>query len=78
MDILIEQKFKTTIKELFQKYGESFFRDVEKQTIKELVFKIKENNEKVIISVGGGGFDNIDSRELLLNYTKVIPKLYQA
>ena len=72
VDTLIEKKFKITIKELFQRHGETFFRDVEKKTIKELVFKIKENNEKVIISVGGGGFDNIDSRELLLNYTKVI------
>ena len=72
VDTLIEKKLKTTIKELFQKHGEPFFRDVEKKTIKELVFKIKENNEKVIISVGGGGFDNIESRELLLNYTKVI------
>ena len=72
VDTLIEKKFKTTIKDLFQKHGESFFRDVEKETIKELVFKIKKNNEKVIISIGGGGFDNIESRELLLNYTRVI------
>ena len=72
VDILIENKFKTTIKDLFRKYGESFFRNVEEETIKKLIFKIRENNEKVIISIGGGGFDNKDTRELLLNHTNVI------
>ena len=28
VDTLIEKKFKTTITELFEKYGEPFFRDV--------------------------------------------------
>ncbi len=72
VDILIENKFKTTIKDIFRKHGESFFRNIEKETIKKLIFKIREDNEKVIISIGGGGFDNKDTRELLLNYTNVI------
>ena len=72
VDTLIENKFKTTIKDLFIKYGESFFRNIEGETIKELIFKIKENKEKVIISLGGGGFDSKNTRELLLNYTNVI------
>ena len=72
VDTLIEKKFKTTITELFEKYGEPFFRDVEKETIRDLIFKLKEKNEKVIISIGGGGFDNIENRELLLNHTTVI------
>ena len=72
VDILIEDKFKTTIKDLFRKYGESFFRNIEEETIKKLIFKIRENNEKVIISIGGGGFDNKDTRELLLTHTNVI------
>lgn len=72
IDTLIENKFKTTIKNLFQKEGEVFFRKEEKQTIKNLICKIKTNNEKVIISLGGGGFDDEDTRELLLNNTFVI------
>ena len=72
VDTLIENKFKTTIKDLFIKYGEPFFRNIEEETIKKLIFKIKENNEKVVISLGGGGFDSINTRELLLNYTNVI------
>ena len=31
-----------------------------------------ESKEKVIISLGGGGFDSEETRELLLNYTNVI------
>ena len=72
IDSLIEKKCKTTIKLIFQKYGELFFREVEKETIKNLIFKINKNNEKVIISLGGGGFDNEDTRKLLLKNTNVI------
>ena len=72
VDTLIENKFKTSIKDLFMKYGESFFRNIEVETIKKLIFNIRKNNEKVIISIGGGGFDNKETRELLLQYTNVI------
>jgi len=72
IDSLIEKKFKTTINLIFQKYGELFFREVEKETIKNLILKINKNNEKVIISLGGGGFDNSETRQLLLNNTFVI------
>ena len=72
VDFLIEKRFKTTIKLLFQKYGELFFRNVEKETIKKLIFKANKNNEKVIISIGGGGFDDPETRKLLLNNTNVI------
>ena len=72
VDTLIENKFKTTIKDLFIKYGEPFFRNIEEETIQQLIFKIIENNEKVIISLGGGGFDSKNTRELLLNHTNVI------
>ena len=72
VDTLIENKFKTSIKNLFMKYGEPFFRNIEAETIKKLICNIRKNNEKVIISIGGGGFDNKKTRELLLQYTIVI------
>ena len=72
VDHMIEKEFKMTIKELFQKHGEVFFRKVEKQTISDLILKINKNKEKVIISLGGGGFDNKETRDLLLNNTNVI------
>ena len=72
IDHMIEKEFKMTIKELFQKYDEGFFRKIEKKTIKNLISKINDNKEKVIISLGGGGFDNEETRKLLLTNTNVI------
>ena len=72
IDHMIEKEFKMTIKELFQKYGEIFFRKIEKKTIKNLISEINNNKEKVIISLGGGGFDNEETRKLLLKNTNVI------
>ena len=72
VDHVIEKEFNMTIKELFQKHGEVFFRNIERKTIRTLIPKINENKEKAIISLGGGGFDNKETRELLLNNTNVI------
>ena len=72
IDHMIEKEFKITIKQLFQKHGEVFFRKIEKKTIRDLILKINKNREKVIISLGGGGFDNKENRDLLLDNTNVI------
>ncbi len=72
VDYMIEKKFKMTIKDFFQKHGEIFFRKIEKETISDLILTINKNKEKAIISLGGGGFDNEETRELLLNNTNVI------
>ena len=72
IDHMIEKEFKITIKQLFQKHGEVFFRKIEKKTIRDLILKINKNKEKVIISLGGGGFDNKEIRDLLLSNTNVI------
>ena len=72
VDLLIEKKFNNTIKALFQKNGESFFRQVEENTIKELIFSISQLNQSSVISLGGGGFDSVNTRELLLKKSHVI------
>ena len=72
VDHMVEKEFNMTIKELFQKHGESFFRKIEKEIICNLILKINKNKEKVIISLGGGGFDNKETRKLLLSNTNVI------
>ena len=36
IDTIIEKKFKTSIKILFQKHGELFFRNIERETIKKI------------------------------------------
>ena len=72
VDHMIENEFNMTIKDLFQKHSESYFRRIEKKTINDLILKINKNKEKVIISLGGGGFDNDETRELLIKNTNVI------
>ena len=72
IDHMIEKEFKITIKKIFQKHGEVFFREIEKKTIRDLILKINKNREKVIISLGGGGFDDKEIRDLLLSNTNVI------
>ena len=62
MDILIQQKTNMTIEEIFEKKGEIYFREIERNTLKEL----SENNN-MIISCGGGVVLN---KENILNLKK--------
>ena len=59
-----EKKLGTTISKIFENDGEDFFRKIEKSTIGNLILHINKNEEKVIISLGGGGFDNEETRGL--------------
>ena len=72
IDDLIEKDFNTSIKELFKSHGEAYFRSVEEAKIEIVIKNAVSKNEKAIISIGGGAFDNQYSRELLLKNTKVI------
>ena len=72
IDFLIEKKFNNTIKNLFQENGEKFFRQAEKSIIKELIFTISQSNQNTVISLGGGAFDNENTRTLLLKKSHVI------
>ena len=65
-DNLIEKHFNTSIKELFQSHGESYFRKIEKEKIKTIINNAIESGEKAIFSLGGGAFDNQHTRDLLL------------
>lgn len=51
MDTYIEQKSGMTVSEIFEKYGENGFRDMEHETCKELAEK-----SNLIIASGGGAF----------------------
>ena len=66
-DSLIERTKGMTISEIFKKYSEDFFRKLEYDTIK-LVCSAGKNK---IISIGGGAFENPDTRNTLLNFGKV-------
>ena len=72
IDLLIEKKFNNTIKILFQENGEKFFRQAEESIIKELIFTISQSNQSSVISLGGGAFDNVNTRTLLLEKSHVI------
>ena len=72
IDDLIEKDLNTSIKELFKSRGEAYFRRVEEAKIKIVINNAISRNEKAIVSIGGGAFDNQHSRELLLKNTKVI------
>ena len=71
-DSLIEKQLNASIKEIFQFHGEPYFRKFEKEQIIKTVNKALQSGEKAIISLGGGAFDNQDTRNLLLEKTKVI------
>jgi len=60
MDLYIEQKALMFIDEIFDRYGESYFRELEKNTLIEL----KELDD-VIISCGGGIIKNKDNKKLM-------------
>lgn len=67
IDILIEQNEKRTISEIFQNEGEKYFRNLEKETIKEIF-----TNKNLVISLGGGAFEDKTTQELLLKNSTVI------
>lgn len=65
-DSLIEKTSGMTIAEIFKKYSEDYFRKLEYDTIK----LVSVGNNK-ILSIGGGAFENPDSRGRLLRFGKV-------
>ena len=65
IDKIIVKKLKLTIKQIFEKKGETFFRKFEERiTLQE----IKKKNR--VISLGGGAFFNSKIRECAILYTK--------
>lgn len=60
LDEFIENSQNMKISEIFEKFGETYFRDLETNIIKEIV-----NNDNQIISLGGGAFEREENRNLL-------------
>lgn len=61
IDEEIEKYSGKTIPEIFDEFGEPFFRVLEKDTIKKYI----KNETKQVISIGGGAFEDELSRKLL-------------
>lgn len=67
-DKYIEQKMGMRVSEIFEKYGEDYFRDLETQCLKDLL----QGKSSQIISVGGGLPVRRENRELLKRLGTVI------
>lgn len=67
IDAIIEQNERRTVSEIFQNEGEKYFRNIERETIKK-----NFTNKDLIISLGGGAFEDQLTQELLLKNSTVI------
>ena len=72
IDNIIESEANLKISEIFNKFGEKYFRSLEENVIFFKVNQYLKQNLKAIISLGGGGFESEKTRKFLLNNTKVI------
>ena len=60
VDEYIEQTQNMKISEIFKKYGESYFRNIEAESIKKII-----ESDNQIISLGGGVFEREENRNIL-------------
>ena len=67
IDSMIEKSEKMSVSEIFAQKGENYFRKVEQKIIFDLF-----EEENLIISLGGGAFENPKTREFLLANSKVV------
>lgn len=75
IDNYIEEKENTSIAKIFELHGEKYFREIEKNAIQEVF-----TSANSVISLGGGAFENIETREFLLKnsttiYLKTSPEI---
>ena len=61
-DEYIEKKQNMTIKEIFEKYGEDYFRDLENEVTREI-----SNSENCVVSTGGGLMTYKRNSDLLID-----------
>ena len=77
-DDLIESKVGLKITEIFERYGEPYFRDIETQVVKEVSQK-----DKIVISTGGGvvlrkeNMNNLRKNGVIVNLTAKPETIYE-
>ena len=67
LDKVIEERLGKKIKTIFEENGETFFRHIESEVLKEL-----SHNNNVIISLGGGTIVNQNNLNIIKNTGKII------
>jgi len=66
-DKLVEYIFELSITEIFEKYGENYFRTIESETVKKIY-----NNKNCIFACGGGVFINKENVNMIRNNSFVV------
>jgi len=59
-DVLIEEKTGKSINQIFDNFGEAYFRELEEKYISEILLK-----KNYVISLGGGVMNNVNLRKIL-------------
>ena len=72
IDKIIESEQNLKITQIFNKFGESYFRKIEKLTIEKKIKFLLDSNTNAIVSLGGGGFNCKNIRKKLITDTKVV------
>ncbi|OGU28242.1 MAG: shikimate kinase [Ignavibacteria bacterium GWA2_35_9] len=67
LDKIIENKTEKKIREIFEQHGESYFRKLETDTLKEI-----SGSNNVVVSLGGGTVANEENLEVLKKTGKII------
>ena len=62
----IELAAQMSIAEMFERYGEDYFRDGERRVIARLIDGANEGDRRKVIATGGGAFVNPETRALIL------------
>ena len=66
-DLTVEQTEQISISEIFEKFGEDYFREKEFQTIQKILAP-----EDMVIALGGGAFENENIRKILIQNAFVV------
>ncbi len=66
MDVLIEERNGIKINEIFSKYGEKYFREIESEILHELSKK-----NKTVVSTGGGVILDFQNRDILRKHLTI-------
>lgn len=65
----IERSARLTIPEIFDTYGEAYFRDGERRVIARLV---GQEHKRSVIATGGGAFCNTATRQMILDHALAV------
>lgn len=72
LDIFIEKKTSLSISEIFSKYGELEFRDLETESLKEIMSKQENKDEITLVSIGAGAMEREENVKFMKSTGEII------